>query len=800
ASAFDALAFLEAEAGAAGEMRVAELALRSVYNEIRLRALQLLVKFGGEGAHAGERELAKRADDLLGDALDDEHSKVREEAFRTLWAWHSASPEPALTRAAASRHADLRKRMVGELARLTDQPWADALLLTLAKDASESVGLAAYAALLDVEANKTRKEVHEAALSSPSPKVIARACATINASAFLDLRGRLLDFLEDERIVVSKAALRAFDRLKPSDEAAFSRAFGSIFYELRTTAIELCGRRRDTRCIVPARALLALPETDSNRPSPKLRQRIARALADVGHGSLIPFFVNLLSDTDGLVREYAARGIATAARPGHAQPLVDNLAHEDLAVRSWLAEGLARLGDPRALPVLAGTLGHDHRPIRLGAIMGFAALGPEGTRGLLMGLDDADREIQDLVFAAIVARDIALAEKGLAPDLLLSALSSTHPEVRFAAARFIEARMAGDVRQAARELVGPIKPSKAADMEKWPEEADRDALQDILVRALSSDDPPLRYAATQVLALRPKADAYWREIKRLQGPVPAGALRIPHTNWADENATPRKRGWMRTLVQGLDASGDASLRQLIFGVYAGLVRQAPTGDADETHRIRRDALGRIQALATHVGESAALPVIRRGLDDPHHLVRKAAVTALKQLHADGDKTPLTLMLRARAADVGKAAVDELIAAAPNDNAAKDLAVGALEAPNADVRSHALGRLPSLYEQGSLEPFLIALRSRFSDVRLAVVNRLVGSQDDRVADALGKAMESEHEDLQLRAAEVLAARGDRRTLDILAGMLRSENAKVVGDAGQALVRLSQARFRERRSTG
>ncbi|MEM9074868.1 MAG: HEAT repeat domain-containing protein, partial [Myxococcota bacterium] len=117
--------------------------------------------------------------------------------------------------------------------------------------------------------------------------------------------------------------------------------------------------------------------------------------------------------------------------------------------------------------------------------------------------------------------------------------------------------------------------------------------------------------------------------------------------------------------------------------------------------------------------------------------------------------------------------------------------GALEAPNADVRSHALGRLPSLYEQGSLEPFLIALRSRFSDVRLAVVNRLVGSQDDRVADALGKAMESEHEDLQLRAAEVLAARGDRRTLDILAGMLRSENAKVVGDAGQALVRLSQS---------
>ena len=791
AAAFDALVKLEESDGAAGEMTVAELALRSVYDEIRLRALQILVKFGGQGAHASNAELSKRADELLGDALDDEHAKVRDEAFRTLWAWHSAAPQPALERAARSRHADLRLRMVGEANRLKDQKWADALLIELTNDADAKVGLEAYRVLLEVEANRTRVEVHKAALTSSAPSVVAKACAEIDATAFVELRQRILDLIGDERLEVNRAAIRCFDRLRPSDEAAFARAFDSIFYELRVTAIELCGNRRDPRCIVPSRALLALPETDSNRPSPELRQRIARALASVGHASLIPFFVQLLHDVDPLVREFAARGLATAARPGGEQPLVDALAHADLPVRSWVAEGLARLGDPRSLPVLAGTLGHDHRPIRLGAIMGFVALGPEGTRGLLMGLDDADREIQDLVFAVIVARDLALAKKDLPPDLLLSALSSTHPEVRFAAARFLEARMAGSAREAAVELVGPTKPDKAADMEKWPAEAERTALQTVLVDSLASDDPGLRYAATQVLALRNKPLSYWREIALLRGPQPVGTLRIPHTNWSDEARQPRKRGWVRTLVQGLGAEGgDEGLRQLVFGVYAGLVRQAPAqGAADETHRIRRDSLTQLTALAKGVGPDAVLPVVRRGLNDPHHLVRKSAVTALRELHDEGDRTPLMLMLQAQAADVGKAAVDELLEKAGNgDQQAREMAIGALDAPNHDVRLHALSKIGQLYEANSLEPLLVALGSRHSDVRLAVVDRLVGSADARVAEALGKAMESEHLDLQLKAANVLATRGDRRTLDVLAGMLRSDRANVVQQATTALIAL------------
>lgn len=794
AAAFDALLFLKGtEPGPAEELEIARIALRGVHQDVRLRALQLLVVFNGDQPYVS---YFNDADLLLGDALDDEDSRVRDEAFRTMWAWFTETPRRALERAALCRHADLRERIVREASRLKTESWADALLLRLCGDGSGKVGLVAYKQLLEVDANKKRADVHGAALASATTEALVHACKHIDAASFATHRGRILELVDDTRRSVHLAAIECFNRHRPADETAFARAFGSIFYSLRVRAMELCGRRRDERCIEPAKSLLSLPDTDRNRPSEELRQRIAGALADVGQIHVSPFFVRLLEDVNPLVREAAARGLATAARPGHEQALVDALAHADLPVRSWVAEGLARLGDVRSLPVLAGTLGHDHRPIRLGAIMGFAALGADGIRGLLRGLDDADHEIQELVFAVIVARDLALADAKMPADLLLSALSSTDPEIRFAAAGFLEARLAGESRGAARELVGPKRPAKAADLERWPEESEQEALLNVLIRALASDDPVQRYASTQVLALRPKPLSFWREVARLRGPSTIGTLRIPHTGWPNEAKQPQKRGWIRALVQGLRGDAPAlELQQLVFGVYAGLVRATPQeGQADTTQRVRRDSLTRLQHLAAFVGGHPVLPVLRRGLNDPNHLVRKSAVSALRGLYEDTDPAPLLLMLQSSAADVGKAAVDELIAAASgaDGDASKTRAIEALNAPERDVRMHALTRLPTLYDKGSLEPLLAALGSRHSDVRLAVVDRLVGSADPRVAEALGKAMESEHEDLQLKAATLLAQRGDRRTLDVLAGMLRSEREALSGAATNALIQLATSR--------
>lgn len=834
---FENLQLLSSDRADAGALDLAELALGAASEDMRVRALQVLVEFGGKGKRSSDETMARRADQLLGDALDDEAQKVRKEAFRTLWAWHSKNPETPLTRGAHSRHADIREDVVKELDR-QQHSWADELLLGLITDQHVAVGKAAFEALTTskvgkdrVARYKDRAEVYLAAMDSPRPQVRALGAHGARKADRDLVRKRLIELLDDEHLEVHTNAIQSIDRLLPKDQHAWSQAFASKFWALRVRAAELCGKRRDDRAIAPMRALLTIPQSDPNHPSAELRQRGARAMADVGDRGTISFFVELLEDADPIVREMASRGLATACEKRDTQILLAALSHNDLPVRSWIAEGLARLGDVRAVPVLVGTLANPHRPIRLGAILSLAALGPDGSRGLLRGLEDTDREVQDLVFAIIVARDVARVRAGQAPDLMLAALASSQPEIRYVAARALEERQDGDQLMAfATELVGPPKPDRAADLKKWPDEDQRNARLRVIVDSLASDDPSLRYAAARVLSLRTQALAFWRESGRLKGPQVPEAPTTPQTNWEDGEASqPRRSGWIRRLIgnavelaktaASVPAAGGSNVTQLhartggeapapelgeirclVFGTYAGLVRQAPApGAADETHRVRRDSIDRLGKLgeSKEVGRDSVLPVLRRALSDPNHLVRRAAVTALRGLYAPGAVEPLGLALQSSASDVGRAAVDELVQQALSGSgeqaqAARAMALEGVDAPNAEVRAHALLQIQKLFDAESLEPWFVALGSTHADLRLSVVDRLVDARDDRVGEALMRAMESDHEDLRLKAASALARRGDLRTIDVLSSFLRAEDARVASRAVEALVSLAKVR--------
>ncbi|WP_146657802.1 HEAT repeat domain-containing protein [Enhygromyxa salina] len=833
---FENLQLLASDRKDAGALDLAELALGAASEDMRVRALQVLVEFGGKGKRASDESLARRADQLLGDALDDEAQKVRKEAFRTLWAWHSKNPETPLTRGAHSRHADIREDVVKELDR-QQHSWADELLLGLITDQHVAVGKAAFEALTSSKSSKDRvarfkerAEVYLAAMDSPRPQVRALGAHGARKADRDLVRKRLIELLDDEHLEVHTKAIESIDKLLPKDQHAWSQAFASKFWALRVRAAELCGKRRDDRAISPMRALLTIPQTDPNHPSAELRQRGARAMADVGDRGSISFFVELLEDPDPIVREMASRGLATACEKRDTQILLAALSHNDLPVRSWIAEGLARLGDVRAVPVLVGTLANTHRPIRLGAILSLAALGPDGSRGLLRGLEDTDREVQDLVFAIIVARDVSRVRAKQAPDLMLAALASSQPEIRYVAARALEERQDGEQLMAfATELVGPPKPDRAADLKKWPDEDQRNARLRVIVDSLASDDPSLRYAAARVLSLRTQALAFWRESGRLKGPQTSDAPPTPQTNWEDGEAPqPRRSGWIRRLIGNAvelaktataAATGDSNvtqlhpraageaaapelgeIRRLVFGTYAGLVRQAPApGAADETHRVRRDSIDRLGKLgdSQEVGRDSVLPVLRRALSDPNHLVRRAAVTALRGLYQPGAVEPLGLALQSSASDVGRAAVDELVQQALSGTseqaqAARALALEGVDAPNAEVRAHALLQIQKLFDAESLEPWFVALGSTHADLRLSVVDRLVDARDDRVGEALMRAMESDHEDLRLKAASALARRGDLRTIDVLSAFLRAEDARVASRAVEALVALAKVR--------
>jgi len=806
AFAFDALAKAAAGRGPRAELDLAELALRCSQEDIRVRAQQILVRVGAPGATGGLHEIA---DKLLGDALDDEAAKVRSEAFRTLWAWHTSDPQTPIARGAASRHGDLRGQVVSEIARRRQAKQStaemDRQLLALVKDPVGSVGLAAYGVLSQQPDDGTKlavaPEVVLAAMASPVPAVRAAGATGAREAPASAVRTRLVELVKEDRPEVHIAAIEALDVVAPNDAEGFALAFASLFWNLQVRAGELCGARRDARAVAPMQRILSIPKTDINRPPDPIRQRAARALADVGDPSAIPFMQGLVDDEDGIVREMGARGVATAARLGSEPALMALLGHADLAVRSWAGEGLAKLGDLRALPVLAGTQRHDHRPLRIGAIAGFVALGPDGVRGLRQGLEDPDREIQDLAFAVIVARDAALAEAGIAPDLLVDAMASPNPEIRFAAARLFERRAAGEAisGDVSAEIVGPRKPDKAAEMKDWPPAPRRAAIQSVLADAIASADPMQRYAAAQVLAVRTQPLTFWREAGRIAGP----ARGAPRTNWSEEGRTERRSGWLRRLVGERPRDPEASelerlagmfvragavansaqlagAQRLVFGVYAGLIRQAPSGAAqtDETHRVRRDAVGRLVELAREdaVGAEAVLPVLDHAIGDPHHLVRQAAMAALRSLYPAGALAPLQMAIAA-AADLGKAAIDELVPlATEGDDRAAAIVRGALDADNAEVRAYAALRLPRLYPAGSAEPQLLAARSKHADVRLAAITQLASAAQptQAITDALVSALASEHADLRLRAAIALAKANNPLGVDVLGAFLRSDD--------------------------
>ncbi|HEU4538798.1 MAG TPA: HEAT repeat domain-containing protein, partial [Polyangiaceae bacterium] len=574
-----ALAALERFEGA-GTIAVAEASLRASQEDVRVSGLNVLVKLGA-GAEA---------DRLLGDALEDEAPKVREEAFRTLWAWHTKDPAPALDRALAGRFADVRGRAVRELEALgKDHDWARGRLHAAVGDRDAGVGRAAYEALVKLE-GKAAPAAHVEAMGSAHAALRAEGAKGAVDAPLEAVRGALMKQLADDEPAPRLAAIEALDRLAPAEGGPLYAGLQSSFLDLKVRAAELLAPRHDEQLIDAVRALLADKTLEQRLPAPvvaDLRTRAAVALATLGSPRTLKYLATeLIKDPLPLVREQAARGLATASRKGDEGYLLDHLAHPEVAVRSWAAEGLARLGDARALPVLTGTLRADHPPLRLGAVLGFAALGAEGYGGMLQGLEDPSRDVQEYVFAVLLARDLRAFRRGEAPDLLASALSSLRPDIRFAAARALEMRADPEHDLAHLiEALMPPRPEKAADMKDWPAEEGRGRIIVGLAEALSGDQPDQRHAAANVLRLRNKPLEFFREARRVARPRLAGTPWTPDTaprGPAEGDAKPPK-GWLRRLfaegaegAKGVTAAEEVPdaergrLRRLAFGAYVGL--------------------------------------------------------------------------------------------------------------------------------------------------------------------------------------------------------------------------------------
>ena len=230
------------------------------------------------------------------------------------------------------------------------------------------------------------------------------------------------------------------------------------------------------------------------------------------------------------------------------------------------------------------------------------------------------------------------------------------------------------------------------------------------------------------------------------------------------------------------------LRRLAFGAYVGLLRQVSAGD-DEGHRVRRDAVDRVVKLTQegYAGQPAAVAALLRALEDPHQLVRKAALAGLKELYPAGSDEPLALALASLSQDVARAALDELAARG-------DVAPGLASPPRSTRRCRTCASTPSSCWRSSAPRAAWSRcwpRSPASTRTCAWASSSGWPAPTTRASPRrsGRAMASEHEDLRLRASELLAWRKDDRAVEVLGAFLRSENAANAKRAMEALARLA-----------
>ena len=219
----------------------------------------------------------------------------------------------------------------------------------------------------------------------------------------------------------------------PDDAGPLRAALQSSHLDLRVRAAELLAVRHDEHLADPMRALLADKDL-ARRSAPPRERRSGKARRGSRSRRSARRLVRCHRAPEGrrrLVRRHAARhsrrrrGAATRPPPRRARP-------RGRGVRSW--GGRQALSARRRARSRCSQATSARPPADPGqAIRRSRRSGPR-YGGCSLGLEDATRDVQEMVFAILLARDLRAFRRGRR-GALTSALSSQRPDVRFAAAR-----------------------------------------------------------------------------------------------------------------------------------------------------------------------------------------------------------------------------------------------------------------------------------------------------------------------------------------------------------------------------
>ena len=772
-AAFSALADLRGHE----PLAVAEAGLAAEHEDVRKRALQVLVEYL-RGLKAGaDRD---KAVDLLGRSLNDSFGDVRREAFKAALNMQIGGDEESTLRFVyRSLHNDVRLEVLTEAMAQHTKAWAWTLLLDIQEDPESDLRTEAFDFALK-KARSKRADVLRHALTCSHINIRVRATKALAEKPAGEALDLLVAALDDDEEQVRRLAIEAL--MEANVDESLVAAMGSKHADVRLQAAVARADQGDERALAPLVTLAEVPEPENSAEKKIWKDRTTRALdglAKLGHPGAIDIATTRLSHDDAKLRRKAAQVLVWSSRPDNTTALTDALRHQDADVRRAAASGLAFCGDPVGMSILFDSKSSSAFQLPLAASV---ALGELAEDHFISFLDSNDENARRRAFLLLMMREAR--ETDGVPDRCLAALSSAFPRVRLGAARALEAFSDTAAFQA--YLVDLFRhrghDPGTTDKDPW-DVAEQDILD--LADAVTWGDPQLQARVVLLLGTLDKGEV---------GPFSRRHEVFVRRNGdalASLRADAAKRG-----PTGPRASA-SELMDLVFGAYVGLSRQ---GTKSSDARIRLTAVKRLQAMVQADKDllTSATSVFILAMRDSNQPVRQLAFESLRDLgapttmlggealsvgHIDIGVLGMKLLTSQGSSKDGKAVLErvmlhhddglekEAAALLAEDGGWIPVLTRALDASSTNMRTTAVAGIAQRIagdsaEPGALEALVGALGSRYRHVRFDAATHLASREDASGLDVLVEMLASDHSSTQRNAINALARLRDERIPTIL----------------------------------
>jgi ParB family chromosome partitioning protein len=777
-AAFTALAGVHVD----DPLLAAEAGLSAAFEDVRRRGLQALA---AELRKTPPSSSNDRSWQLLTRALNDNFAGVRSEAFKTALNLQIAGGGVHTLRfALESIHADVRREVLTEVMAQATESWAWNLLLEFFNDHDAKVRGEAF----EFAAKKSKElEPLQAALRSQFADVRKRAVDALVKKHSDAAQAILVAAVNDGDREVRHAALSAL--VSANAREPLAQTLASTHVDVRVQAARALARHGDAACLEPLLALATAPEPTERERVLDWSSAVESALDGLGtlaDMSALPHIAPLIHSPHANIRRAAAAALVWVALPNHTETLRQALQHSDAQVKYRAALGLAFAGDTS---VAALIFSDTAKPVltpheRLAAAF---VLGDAGAEAMSVLLDDDNADLRSHAKLLLQLRDTRR-PTGV-PSNCIACLSSRHVAVRLGGAVslmfFHDPAVFTD---AVRKKFGP-------DGVEW--DVPLDVVQDY-AEMLVHGSPLLRARSALLVQHRVGKDqAGWDQ-----------AWAAHPERYRAELLQLREAAAQREPKPS--AYSDAQLRQLAFGVFLGMARDATPGSPIAV--ARRMGLTWLHWLQKehwlgkeHDLVPALTPIYVQALGDPNQEVRTTAFDQLMDLgidrttlgaealetgHLDLGVRGLELLAGDTSAAEGQAVLENAMRTRKDDlalEAAKLLvprrgavavAGRALDAATENVRGWAVESLSAAADKDENARAMLrqALGSRHSKVRESAAAALAARKDPAAFDALVKLLEAATEPgRQRRAIEAIVRLGDLRTPDALLDRLEKDPA-------------------------